>query len=675
MRMGGRSWLQWVVGFALGVLALGQALGPGSILNLDFVLLPHAPVPNGVWGLGPELPRRTPLLLPLAWLDGLIGATTVGKLLVIACLAAGFVGATRLATGVPAPWNLAAGLLYAANPFTLTRLAVGHLFLLAAMALLPWVSRRLLDPGADLRRTYLAAVALGLTGFMGGVFATLLTAAGLVHRPMAARRRAAIAATVLGAQASWLAPGVVVWWQGTDLASSRGFATDLGGTGGFLRILAGHGFWQAPYQVGGARGAVIPIVGVAVTALALLGSRRLAPELRWRLPLLGGIALAICLASGTAALAGGYDAVTSLPGGAVLREGQRVLPLFLLWLAPAATLGGQELLAVAAGRRPAPVVAVPLLLALTLVSPDVWGAGGQLRSLDLPEDWATVRSIVREDPGTVLALPWTQYLELEVDGARTNVLHPLPLWLGGDVLSSSEPRLPGQVASERADPRERYAAVVVAANLRGTSIGADLRRLGIRWVAVLRDGDLLRGRPIGMLHAEALLEDPSLEVVVAGGTIDLFAVRGWRGPVVTDDGTTVPIRSIVSPLADLAGSGAATWARSGATGWMRGLEPTEIDQFGLQRLPAGSGPLWYWPAVLVLFAYICSSAVASFTLLSVCRRSLTTENAVLGCDGNREGGASAATDSEGRRARVPHLGAGGAGRRGAAPGRSGAVGG
>ncbi|MGH9085642.1 MAG: hypothetical protein ACRDYW_09325 [Acidimicrobiales bacterium] len=662
-----------MVGLALGVLVLGQALRPGSILNLDFVLLPHAPVPNGVWGLGPELPRRTPLLLPLAWLDGLIGSTTAGKLLVVLCITVGFVGATRLATGVPAPWNLAAGLLYAVNPFTLTRLAVGHLFLLAAMALLPWVVRRLLDPGVDLSRTYLAALGLALTGVMGGVFATVLAGTGLVARPMAARRRAAVAATVVGAQAPWLAPGLVVWAQGTDLAGSTGFATDLGGTGGALRLLAGHGFWQAPYQVGGSRGAVIPLVGVALTALAVLGTPRLAPEVRWRLPLVGGVALAVCAASGAPALAGGYEAATSLPGGAVLREGQRILPLFLLWLAPAAALGGQELVELSARRRPAGLAAAPLLLALALVSPGIWGAGGQLRSLDLPQDWGTVRALVHDRPGTVLALPWTQYLELEVDGTRTNVLHPLPLWLGGDVLSASEPRLPGQVATERADPRERYAAAAVAANLRGRSIGADLRRLGVRWVAVLRDGDLLRGRPMGLLHAEALAEDPALELVLAGDTIDLLAVRGWQGSVVTDDGAAVPVRSIVSPLADLAPSGAATWSHPGATGWMRGLEPAGIDQFGLQRLPAGSGPLWYWPAVFVLFAYIGSAVAAAFTLLSACRGTLTTEIAMLGFDGNREGGASADSDSDGPRARVPRVRAGGADRDRGTSGRGGAV--
>src|SRR5690349_3444420 len=104
----GNSVLTWGVGAIGALAALGPAIGAGAILRLDFVLLPHAPVPPGVWGLGTELPRRTPLLLPLAWLDSSVGSVTAGKLLVVGCLAGAFVGATHLAGRIEMPWAWAA---------------------------------------------------------------------------------------------------------------------------------------------------------------------------------------------------------------------------------------------------------------------------------------------------------------------------------------------------------------------------------------------------------------------------------------------------------------------------------------------------------------------------------------------------------------------------------------
>ena len=614
---------QWLfiggLGVVGGLLALGPALAPGGILHLDFVLLPHAPVPSGFWGLGPELPRRTPMLLPLAWLDPLIGSVIAGKALAVASLAGAFAGACNLARAVPAVWRASAGLLYALSPFALTRLAVGHLFVLAAMAILPWVAPWLLNPRNHPRRVYLGAFALALTGVLGGVFALVLAATGSTRLGgWAARTR--MLATALVAQAPWLAPGLVVWLQGANVAGSRAFSTDLGGVGGPLRLLAGQGFWQRSFQVGGATGLAMPVLGVVVALLALLGHRRLDREVRTPLAVVAAISLAWVLLSGTSATAGLYERLTSLPGGAALREGQRAMPLFLLWAAPAAALGG-GVLADRLRRLPELARVLPTVAALALVGPVLWGAGGQLRSTQVPADWERARDLVRAAPGTVLALPWFQYLDLEVAGGA-RVLNPLPLWLGGDVLTASNPRLPGGSGVERDDPREASADALVAANLRGTPVSEGLAALGVRWIVVLRDGDLIRGVPIGVLHATALAEDAGLRHVLAGRTVDVFEVLGWRGQVVeTATGAPVAIHPIVGPIARLDASGKAIWARPGAGGWLRGWSAAHTAPNGLVVLPAGSGWVWYWPSSIVLISYIATLSVVAFLCRNRQRRS------------------------------------------------------
>jgi hypothetical protein len=588
-----------------GAIVLGPALAPGSILNLDFVLLPHAPLPHGFWGLGPELPRRVPLLLPLTWLDPIVGSVVVGKVLVLAAMATAFVGAARLAGRAPLPWQVMAGVVYAFGPFATTRVAVGHLFVVAAMAVLPWALPRLLQPTHDLCRTYLWSFACALTGVVGGAFALASVASATAAR-RGARRSAASLLVALAAQAPWLVPGAVVSAQGVRIAGSEGFATDLGGFGGPLRLLGGGGFWQPSFQVG-RDDVLVPLLGLALLALAVRGSCHLPADVRGRLPVVAGIALLVVLASGWSPLVGAYDALTSTAPGAAFREGQRILPLFLVWLAPAAALGAADL---AARLRWSQVAAAAVAgTAAIVASGGAWGVDGQLRAVEVPDGWEEARDVVRAEPGTVLALPWFAYVDLDVvDGRR--VQHPLPLWLGGDVLVSSDLRIPGVGGAERDDPRERTVSALVAANLRGERVAGELGGLGVRWVVVLLDGGLVRGQPVGRLHADALADDPGLRRVVATDAVEVYLVRSWRGTIVDDDGDAVPTDPLLDVVTRVDASGAATWARPGSRGWLRGLERVAVDERGLLRLPAGSGLVWYWPAAVCVSAYAASGAGA-----------------------------------------------------------------
>ena len=114
-----RGWWPWPAGAALGLVVLGPALGPGALFNLDLVLTPVVPVPQGVWGLGPELPRRVPFMVPVAWLSSVLDGAFVAKLLLLSVFVLAFVGAQRLVSEHGVATRVAAGLLYAASPFLL----------------------------------------------------------------------------------------------------------------------------------------------------------------------------------------------------------------------------------------------------------------------------------------------------------------------------------------------------------------------------------------------------------------------------------------------------------------------------------------------------------------------------------------------------------------------------
>src|SRR4051812_18266715 len=213
----------WLAAVALALLVLGPALAPGSLLNLDLVFAPTIPVPHGVWALGPELSRRVPLGVALAWMSTIVGGPLTGKVLLGGAVVVAFVGVWRLLPDAGVATRLGAGVLYAASPFTLTRVAVGHWGVLAALAVLPWALPVLLRPADDLRRTWLWSVAIGATGVTGGVFGGVVVACGLVAA--GGRGVVAVVGFFLAAQLPWLTPGISPVGSAGPLSNPRHYAT------------------------------------------------------------------------------------------------------------------------------------------------------------------------------------------------------------------------------------------------------------------------------------------------------------------------------------------------------------------------------------------------------------------------------------------------------------------
>ncbi|MBV8161554.1 MAG: hypothetical protein JO265_11585 [Acidimicrobiia bacterium] len=578
----------WVAGIALALLVLGPALAPGSLLNLDLVFTPTIPVPRGVWALGPELSRRVPLGAALAWASTLIGGALTGKLLLGGAIAVAFAGAWRLLADTGVPARLGAGLLYAGSPFTLTRVAVGHWGVVAALAVLPWALPVLLRPGDDVGRTWTWSVVIGATGVTGGMFAAVLVVCGLVADR--GRRAAKVGPLFLVAQLPWLIPGIFTVGPAGPLSNPRHYATDASVPFGALRVLAGGGFWRTPSQIG-ARGAGGALLGAALLVLALVGARHLPARWRGRAAAAAAVGAALALASGLPGVRSLFADLTTTTFGGALRDSQRLLGLYLAWMAPAAALGAARLASQATPAIQPTIEVLPAVAGIVLAAPGLLGAGGALEPVRFPSGWAEARAQVQRAPGPVLALPWHEYLNLGfADGRR--VLNPVPDYFGGDVLVSSNPEFADSPnAREQGDPREEHVPPLLG-HLDGAS--ASLRALGVRWVVLLHEVDW---------RADvAINRDPGMERTVSTPAVDLYQVRDWRGPVAGDRGRPLAVHTVVAPWSWVSASGAATWDRPAASGWLRGTSATSSTAMGLLRLPAGRGPVWYWPAALALGA-------------------------------------------------------------------------
>ena len=603
---GVEAWV-WISGLATVLLLLGPALGPGALMNLDLLAFDRLPVPSGMWGLGPELPRRVPLWAFVAWFGTVVGADTAAKVLLVVMLVLAFVGAYRVTARAlsqsstngsdrPLPDTaiaLGGAVLYGAGPFILTRAAVGHWPVVLVAALLPWALPDLVDPTRPLRRIAAWALLFSLGGVYGGVIGGAFLLAALVRSGPG--RAARLVGLWLAAQLVWLVPLllVTVTTSGRTLAPSDAFATPLGEIGDVGRLLAGMGFWNLGFQLGREQPLLAACVGFAVAALAAVGTRDIPVLMRRPLLVIAMVSLAIALASGVAPFDRVFLDVTGSTLGAPLRESQRNLVPFLLWVAIAAPLGARRIGRSLPAALGAPVSLAPLVLGVVLIVPSGWGLGGQLVPVEVPEAWAQARAAIESEPGTVMALPWFQYYTSDVADDRL-VLSPLPLYLGGDVVTASDPQLTEAVAQEVADGREPELAAVVGQLRAGVPSSSDLAALGVRWVASLHDVDW---RSYTGLDA-----DPGLDVVVDSDDITLFRVRDWMGQVVEDGGEKVASDSFVGPFLSVDRSGPAVYSAPYQWGWARGTSLASETEDGRVALPGGTGVVWYPPVLAVLVA-------------------------------------------------------------------------
>ncbi|MFZ4717973.1 MAG: hypothetical protein ACOYMR_01025 [Ilumatobacteraceae bacterium] len=591
--------VDWGIPCVVAVLLLGPALQPGLLFNLDLVLTPQLDTPSGFWGLGPELPRRLPLWLPFSWLSSIVPGTLTGKLLMVALFVLPWVGMVRLTarmadravTGDVPRWVLhSAGAVYALSPFVLTRAAVGHFNVTWPLALLPWVLPALLRPGRRLSSTFLGAFALGFAGHFGGSVALVVVVVGVVADWTRGERAGWWKAIVVAflAQAAWLVPGLVVSaTNDVQMAGGAAFPTDAGSMRGLLRLSAGGGFWNTYYQVGG-RGTLVALAGLILLAFAVVGTRAVARPLRGPLTALGVIGWFVAAASAIPGLDQVWVWVNDHLLAGVWREGHRVLTLHLVWLAPTAALGALRLYRASVARPSTvwfagPAAIAPLAVAAALAVPGLWGIGGQLHADAEPTGWRAARALVDDHPGTVLALPWYQYFNLSVsDGPVRRVLNPMPLYLGGDVLASSDNGLVEGV-KETGDPREPTANEIVDEVRAGRPVAERLTALGVRWVVLLKS--------VRLEDYVTLADDPGLRTAVDDDAIALYEVTGWKGAATGDDGP-IGLTAWGQAVATVDGDGAFTWSRAGSGGWRRGLRSVPVASDGRLEVPAGSGPLW-----------------------------------------------------------------------------------
>ena len=525
----------WPLLLTAGICA--PLLAPGYVLSYDLVFVPDLTLRADLFGVGTALPRAVPSDVVVAILDELVGGMVLNKLVLLAIPALAGYGMIRLLRDLRAGRfaGCAAATLFVWNPYVAERLVLGHWPLLIGYAALPWLTSSVVRTRRGDAGTWpglvLASAGCALTA-SGGLVGLLLAAAGLLWPGRAPRRFALLGACLL-VNLPWLVAGLA--HRGTaviDRAGVAAFAARDEGYGGVLpTLLTLGGVWNADVVPSG-RDAPTAIAG----AFLLLALSVIGVALWWRRDrstagpavVTGLIALAIAAVGAVVPALLGWI-VESVPGGGLLRDGQRYLGPLALLEATGFGLAAAWLVARArasfAGARAADVppsvpgarigsvgvagLAVAVLLLPVAVLPGL-AAGAGLVPSHYPDDWAQLRDVLAADdrPGDVMPWPFESYRAPSWNDGRP-VLDPMPRYLTRASVVPDDLVVGGRRISGE-DPR----AAEISAALRSGTAADVLRRQGIGWIVVDLEAARAAGDPTQAV--------PGLTKVYAGPTVAAY---------------------------------------------------------------------------------------------------------------------------------------------------------
>ncbi|GGO69496.1 hypothetical protein [Nocardioides deserti] len=520
-----RAWVPRAWSLALALLLLGPALGPGFLLTYDMVWVPDLAVRPDVWGVGSGLPRAVPSDAVVAVLDEVVPGALLQKVVLLAALVGGGLGARRLVPGESLASQLVAVSVYQWNPYVTERLLLGHWPVLVGYAVLPWVllaGRRWRETGT-LPASLLVLAPLGCLSVSAG----LATAVAVLAAAAGGRRTLPALGIVLVANLPWLVTGALHAADArTDAAGAELFA--LGPDGALpppLAALVLGGVWNGEVVLPSRDGVLAWLGLLLLVALAAVGTRtwlRATPR-RDAVALLvcWTVGLSLALLTWAAPGAVGWLA-ENVPGVGVVRDGSRLLVLCAPLVAVLAGCGAAALLRRVRDLGPRLVLAGALVVSPVTLLPDAaLGLSGRLDPTTYPASYAAARDAVDDaGPGDVLALPLSSYRQPSWNHDR-KVLDPLPRHLPRDVVASDE-LVVSDVTVAGEDPRVREAAAALDA---GTLVerAARLADLGIGVIAV----DRLAPGPSLSIEGRVLLDSEELLVVELDGARERPVPTSW----------------------------------------------------------------------------------------------------------------------------------------------------
>jgi hypothetical protein len=518
-----------------GVIALVIAsplMRGGYLLQLDFALVRRITVQ---WWptLASPSPQNSAPAVGVLWLLVRLGPVGAPLLIFSVFFAAG-IGMHRLVTTLLAPSSRApaffAGTLYAVNPFVYERLMAGHLLLLAAYAMAPFLFvaavRFVQEPGprtAAPLGAYTVAIAWTSLHYLLMLPLLVLAAVGFrreTYRALVLRWSAIGGVGVLVANAWWIAS--LAFIRAGELVTANDlniYATvpRSNRVVGFVTAL--YGFWRHEWRLPRDGVKAWWVLFVIIAGLVVYGIIVSARDRKLR-PMGIGLALLIPIA---VVLACGISFSPTrgvflwlfghVPGFRIFREPEKWVALLPFAYAVLGAIGLDRLL----GRSGARGLDLRAFVVVALIVPLVYGNTllwnwGRLRPIRFPSEWiAADRLIVDRGGGRMLFLPWHLYISLSFTGYR--VTNPAPTFFSVPVLSGDNAEV-GRIRTQSVNPESRTIDSILSDPQQQQRAAAILSSMCIRWIILGHEDDFASYSWVG--------RTPGLEMVGNNARLEIW---------------------------------------------------------------------------------------------------------------------------------------------------------
>jgi len=296
----------------------------------------------------------------------------------------------------------------------------------------------------------------------------------------------------------------------------------------------------------------------------------------------------------------------------IMREPEKFSMLLALGYATCFGLGVERLIAAVSGRRRllgligAAAVAVGLPLAYTPTIFD--GLDGQIAPSHLPASWEQTQAITAHRSGTLLFLPWHEYLSFPFTGDRV-IGNPAPSAFSGEVISGTNVQLV-DLPSDSTSPSSAYIERVLAQHGAAGPMGTLMAPLGVQYIALAKTVDWQSYR---WLSAQ-----PTLRLILDSPDFELWENLAYTG--IGHRGSAAVSR--LSPVAYRIPSGTpgrVTVAIPYQLGWSLNGAPARPTAQGVVSVWAGSagGVLRFEPWRLVVVGDVISLALLGGLAISL----------------------------------------------------------
>lgn len=544
-------WLQqkdrivYLIYSALALVVLLPLFKSGYVLAMDMVFVPHLAWPESF-----NVPGAFLYLL-----NYILPSQVIQKVLLFLVLFLSGIGMHRLVP-VKSEWSkYFAGFLYVFNPFVYSRFLFGHLWILMAYALTPFVVKSIFEffNKVNFKNALKLSLWLVLIGFLSShfiVFVFLFFAiASLVYLWKSRKMRKEIFKifkyTILVGLIFLIFSS---WWivPFFNISSPRGqyvqevinekdfetFQTEPDAKYGvLLNVAALYGFWGDRMGQYAVPKDVIPYwfpLFLVIFGLVILGTINTFRQNKYKAIIFSTIAVIAFVLSVGIAYQPFASTINFLSEKVFLfkgfRDSQKFTALLVLVYSYFGAIGVNYILNLKIKKlESVKVLLMTFFIALPILySPlMVWGFKGQLQASDYPEEWFEVNEILNQDQNDfkTLFLPWHFYMSFSFTNNRV-IFNPASIFFDKETIAGDNMEL-GKIYTRSAKPISQFIEnKVLSKRNEIDNLGELLLPFDIKYIILAKEVD--------WPEYDFLNKQKDLEVIYDLKYIKLYQNKGWE---------------------------------------------------------------------------------------------------------------------------------------------------